>query len=338
MTTDPGGRCRRTRDRAAMPRVLILTSLAMVAVLGGGCVLAPRRTTSPATPAPSPASPAAAEDAPAPTLVNVTRTTVGDGTTFHKTATDRQRFRVHLDFGRVFETQANFDRAIQEYQDALTVAETAGHREFKAADRALAHRRIGAVLDRLGRFPQAEDHYQQAMKLDPKDPRVWNDAGYSYYLQKRWPDSERALRTALKLAPDDARARTNLGLTLAAAGRTQDALPLLSHSEGDAIGHANLGYLLAATGQFEPARQEYQKALALRPDLELPRRALAQLDRQQQGVPATANRNLVTRPTMPLIGPVDSAVKPASTSADDEIHLPIPPPVQFSKLLGRTLP
>ncbi len=189
-------------------------------------------------------------------------------TTFHKTATDRQRFQVHLDFGRVFETQGNFDRAIQEYQDALTVAETAGHREFKAVDRALAHRRMAAALDRLGRFPQAEDHYKKALKLSPKDPKIWNDAGYSYYLQGRWAEAERALRTALKLAPDDARIRTNLGLTLAAAGRTQEALPLLSRSEGDAIGHANLGYLLAATGQFDLARQEYQKALAMRPDLD----------------------------------------------------------------------
>ena len=197
---------------------------------------------------------------------------------------------------------------------------------------------MAAALDRLGRFPQAEDHYKKAMKLGPKDPKIWNDAGYSYYLQGRWGEAERALRTALKLAPDDARVRTNLGLTLAAAGRTQEALPLLSRSEGDAVGHANLGYLLAATGQFDQARQEYQKALALRPDLELPRRALVQLDRQQQGVPATDPKTLMARSTMPPTGPVDPAVKPASTSVDDDVSLPIPPPLPFSTMPGRTLP
>jgi Flp pilus assembly protein TadD len=270
--------------------------------------------------------------------VDVTRTTVGDGTTFRKTATDRQRFQVHLDFGRIFEAQGNFDGAIPEYQDALKVAETGGHREFQAEDRALAHRRLAAAFDRLGRFPQAEDHYRKAMKLGPKDPKIWNDTGYSYYLQGRWSDAERALRTALKLAPDDARIRTNLGLTLAAAGRTQEALPLLSRSDGDAIGHANLGYLLAATGQFERARQEYQKAVALRPDLDLPRRALAQLDRQQKGVPDTGTRTLMSRSTMSPTGPADPAVRPASASSSDAVPTPIPPPVPFANLPGQSLP
>ena len=75
------------------------------------------------------------------------------------------------------------------------------------------------------------------------------------------------------------RITTNLGLTLAAAGRTKEAMPLLSQYSGDAIGHANLGFLLAATGQVDLARQQYLQALALRPNLALAQRALAQLDR-----------------------------------------------------------
>ena len=149
-------------------------------------------------------------------------------------------------------------------------------------------------MDRLGRFAQAETHYKKALKLSPKDPKIWNDAGYSYYLQGRWADAERALKTATRLSPDDERIRTNLGLTLAAAGRSDEALPLLSQSNGDAIGHANLGYLLAASGQVDLARQQYETALALRPDLQLARRALARLDLQQRG----ARRRRRTGPVM----------------------------------------
>ena len=246
---------------------------------------------------------------------------------------------MHLDFGRVFENQGNFDRALQEYQDALTIAETRRHEGFKAVDRALAHRRMAAVFDRLGRFPQAEDHYKKALKLSSKDPKIWNDSGYSYYLQGRWGEAERALRTALKLAPDDARVRTNLGLTLAASGRSQEALPLLSRSEGDAVGHANLGYLLAATGQFDQARQEYEKALAMRPDLALARRALVQLDRQQRGLPDATKQTLIAHAPA---RPVDPGVTTASTRPSDDSSLPPNcrrrASLPFPKLPSRTLP
>ena len=115
---------------------------------------------------------------------------------------------MHIDFGRAFESQGNLDAAIQEYQDALTVIETRRHGPFRPSDEALAHRRIGSAMDRLGRFAQAETHYKKALKQSPKDPKIWNDAGYSYYLQGRWADAERALKTAAHFAPDDERIRS----------------------------------------------------------------------------------------------------------------------------------
>ena len=166
-----------------------------------------------------------------------------------------------------------------EYQQGLAACEHKGIGRTRSADEALAHRRIGNALDRLGRFAQAEMHYKKALRLSPRDPKIWNDAGYSYYLQGRWADAERTFKSGSRLAPEDVKLKTNLGLTLAAAGRTKEALPLLSQYSGDAIGHANLGFLLAATGQVELARQQYLQALALRPSLALARRALAQLDR-----------------------------------------------------------
>ena len=288
-------------------------------------MLVPRQPTPAGGPSPEPGirPTAGPRTAPAPTAVDAEPDAVGENTTFHQTATDRQRFQVHLDFGRVFETQGNFDRGDPGVPGCLDGRRDQAAREFQADDRALAHRRMAAALDRLGRFPQAEDHYKKAMKLGPKDPKIWNDAGYSYYLQGRWGEAERALRTALKLAPDDARVRTNLGLTLAAAGRSQEALPLLSRSDGDAIGHANLGYLLAATGQFDLARREYQKALAMRPDLELPRRALAQLDRQQQAVQGTGTKNLMARAPSPPV-PADPHVMRASATASERRRIPPP--------------
>ncbi len=309
-----------------------------IAALCVGCVHAPRQAAAPAS-VPSSTAPAAKAEYPPPSAsVNLNRT-VGENTTFHTNATDRQRYQVHLDFGKVFEAQGNLDRAVQEYQDALKVAETRGHGHLNAADEALAHRRIASALDRLGQFAESRVHYAKAQKLTPKDAKVWNDAGYSNYLQGKWDESERALRTALKLAPDDPRIRTNLGMTLAAAGKTREALPLLSRNEGDAIGHANLGYLLASTGKYEQARQEYRVALSMRPDLDLAQRALAQLDRQEQAIVARPT-SLVARSTLPAPGLVDPQVKMASAPANDLDLPPLPPvpSVGMPKLPSRTLP
>jgi Flp pilus assembly protein TadD len=205
------------------------------------------------------------------------------GSEFHAKPTDRQQFQVHIDFGRAFETQGNLDAAVKEYQDALAVIQAKRRGPFRPSDEALAHRRMASALDRQGRFVQAEAHYNKALKLSPKDPKVWNDAGYSYYLQGRWADAERALKTAARLAPDDERVRINLGLTLAASGRHDEALPLLGQATGDAVAHANLGYLLAATGQNDLARQQYETAIAMRPDLEVARRALARIALSESG-------------------------------------------------------
>ncbi len=240
--------------------IVFATCCAACLIVGSGCVVTPWRTNGQA-PAPLPQVP---EGARSPDVAAGIEQS-GKKTDFHAMPTDRQSFQVHIDFGRVFESQGNYDAALQEYQEALTVVATRLRGSLGPADSALAQRRMAGAFDRLGRFAQAEVHYEKALKLAPREPKVWNDVGYSYYLQGRWADAERALKTAATLAPDDDRIRTNLGLTLAAAGKTNEAFPLLSQSTGDATGHANLGYLLAATGQFELARRQYETALRCGP-------------------------------------------------------------------------
>jgi Flp pilus assembly protein TadD len=284
-----------------------------------------------------PAPTASSQNGGAPVLAEGAQV-AGEDCTFHKTVTDRQRYQVHLDFGKIFEAQGNFERALDEYHDALKIVEGKRRGAFKAADEALAHRRMAAALDRLGRFDGAEQHYNQALKLDPQNAKIWNDAGYSYYLQRRWAEAEHALRRALELAPDDTRCRTNLGLTLAAAGRSTDALPLLSRSHGDAIGHANLGYLLAATGQSDLARQHYMTALAMRPDLTLARQALAQLDRQERqgGDPKTAPTLVAqAQRSQPPTRSVDHTVTPAASAP---VEIPAAGPAVSERPQARSSP
>jgi tetratricopeptide (TPR) repeat protein len=266
----------RDRRRRSLPPPAWFAVVALLAL--------PQRVTAdpPGQKAQPPTAPVAVPETLEPGTVAVDLTRAHDPDAFRPNVTRGQRIHVHLDLGRVFESRGNHEAALLEYQQALAACERWGIDRTSSTDIALVHRRIGGSLDRLGRFALAEVHYKQALRLCPRDPKIWNDAGYSYYLQGRWADAERTLKTGARLAPDDARISTNLGLTLAAAGRTREALTLLSRYSGDAIGHANLGYLLAATGQVELARQQYLQALALRPNLALAHRALAQLDRAGQ--------------------------------------------------------
>jgi tetratricopeptide (TPR) repeat protein len=213
-----------------------------------------------------------------------------------------QEVGVHLDLARANEAQGHADAAVAEYERAIAAGERSGHalggRRPATAQQALVHRRLGGALDRLGRFAEAETHYRAALKLSPDDPKVWNDAGYSDYLQGRLDEAERALKTAAKLAPDDARVRTNLGLVLAASGKTDAALAALTRAGGPAAAHANLAYVLAATGRRDDARAHYRTALQLQPRLDAARVALAQLDADPVPAAAIANRSPATDPSL----------------------------------------
>jgi Tfp pilus assembly protein PilF len=249
--------------RAGRGAVLGLFCLAPVLV---GCQTvtpwAQSQKTPAETPAPKPGEPVAAK------------------TDFHRQVTPDQQYNVHMELGRVYESGQQIDAAIAEYQKALESCDRHGlgfGAKGSGERQSLAHRRIAGALDRLGRFAQAETHYRTALKLSPDDPKVWNDSGYSLYLQSRWTDAERNLKTAAKLAPDDVRIQTNLGLALAAAGKTDEALTALSKAGGPAVGHANLGYLLAAMGKTDEARKHYETALNIQPNLAAARQALTTL-------------------------------------------------------------
>ena len=125
-------RARRTSvQRQGLARWLAIGfCLAAITVLEAGCVVTPRQ---PAT-SPTPPLPQVPENAAGSAQVHQ-NATVGAKTDFHETATDEQRFHVHLDFGRVFETQGNLDAAVLEYQEAITVVETTRRGPFRPLTR-----------------------------------------------------------------------------------------------------------------------------------------------------------------------------------------------------------
>jgi tetratricopeptide (TPR) repeat protein len=252
----------------------------------------------------------------------------------------KQKVGVHIDLGRAFEVQGNFEAALAEYQKATEEADlTGGHfgsgREVKQY-KALAERRMGGALDRLGRFAQAELHYQKALEVAPNDVNIWNDCGYSYYLQKRWADAERCLLTAAKLDPNNQRVQTNLGLTLAAAGKTDQALGALTRAANPAAAHANLGYILAATGNTEEARKHYQTALEIQPQFDAARFALAKLE--DGGLPQANGASPLPAPLQTARAAAGRPSNTASVTVPDSVTgmaaAPPPPTVTAAPIVA----
>jgi tetratricopeptide (TPR) repeat protein len=203
-----------------------------------------------------------------------------------------QEAGVHLDMGRGYESRGQPDIAAAEYQKALEVLDRPGRdgesSHLIVEQKATAHRRLAELLDRQGRFAQSDLHYKAALKVAPNDPKVWNNAGYSYYIQGRWEEAERTLRTALRLAPEDSKIATNLGLTLTALGKEPEAFKLLSKPGGTVAAHQNMGYVLASTGRTAEAADHYRKALVLQPDLVTVKNALAKLGESSPSLLAEA--------------------------------------------------
>lgn len=236
-------------------------------------------------------------------------------TDFKAKVTPAQEAKLHLDLGRAFEAAGNYDGAVAEYATAIEVCKRKHNRkDGPGPDRdmhALAHRRLAGAYDRLGEFRQSEYHYREALKYAPNDAKVWNDAGYSYYLQSRFAEAERSLKMAMKLDRDTARYPINLGLALAASGKSDEAYSVLEKVVGPAAAHANVAYVLAGRGNPDQARMHYQQALRIQPDFQVARTALRRLDRD--------SRNASAEPTVARLNVARPRGKPVSVVRDDEL-------------------
>jgi tetratricopeptide (TPR) repeat protein len=148
-----------------------------------------------------------------------------------------------LALARSLELQGKTDEAIYTYSTILA-----------KEDRADAHHRLAVLHDKRGSFQASEEHYQVALKLDPKNAELLCDRGYSYLLQDRLEDAQDHLKKAIKRDPTLNRAHNNLGLLLAQQGHVDRALVEFaaagcSHAEA----RTNLACALTMAGKVADA-------------------------------------------------------------------------------------
>jgi Flp pilus assembly protein TadD len=101
----------------------------------------------------------------------------------------------------------------------------------------------GAVLDQLGRHPEAQQHYSAALKMVPNEPSVLSNLGLSYALTKDLKRAEITLRRAVIQSDAEPKVRQNLALVVGLEGRFAEAEKIARADLPEDEAAANVQYL-----------------------------------------------------------------------------------------------
>ncbi len=137
-------------------------------------------------------------------------------------------------------------------------------------DNWLAHNNLGIALMESGRMPEAIEHLEQALRIEPYYAQAHNDLGNALMKSGRMPEAIEHLEQALRIKPDFAGAHCSLGAALERAGRLQDAIgqyeQALRINPDLAEAHCDLGAALGRVGRVGEAIEHLEQALRIRPD------------------------------------------------------------------------
>ncbi len=121
-----------------------------------------------------------------------------------------------------------------------------------------------------GKFAEAAEAYEEAVRLDPSNWGYKLNLGLSYKKAGRTDEALAAFRSAAELNPESYSANKETGETLAMSGLFAEAKPYyekaVALSPDDPDAHYNLGACLISTGDPEGALTHFQKAVELKPD------------------------------------------------------------------------
>ena len=103
--------------------------------------------------------------------------------------------------GDAFRKNGQYEDARVTYLKALKLA----------PDNPDVHHRMAIVADMQHDYSAADEHYDAALKVRPKDANLLSDMGYSYSLRGKLPKAEQTLKQALEVEPTHKGAMANLG-------------------------------------------------------------------------------------------------------------------------------
>lgn len=156
--------------------------------------------------------------------------------------------RFDLLLGRYYLAQQQDAMALERFQRALI-----------AAPAAPAATGAGIASLRLGRPAEARAYLLKAVASDPRDARAWNALGVIADGLREWDAADHAYRAALAIQPDDPAMLNNHGYSLILRRRFAEAAGFLARASAaapnDGVIRTNFELAEAVSGQYPPPHQ-----------------------------------------------------------------------------------
>ena len=128
---------------------------------------------------------------------------------------------------------------------------------------------LGSANVARGDLSKALSLFTELLQKKPHDAILNYAVGAVYYLQAKYPEAESSLKQSLAAQPDQVAAAYYLALTYDAIGDDDQAVPvfrdLLKSHPQHAPSYVKLGGILFREHQYEEARQDLERAVALDP-------------------------------------------------------------------------
>ncbi len=129
----------------------------------------------------------------------------------------------------------------------------------------------GIMLGIRGFYPEAVAQFREAIALDPKNARAFNNLGITYFKMGEFVEARDALLRALELEPDNIFSRNNLGLVFLRLGDRQPAEEsfrrVLTRDPFNLAANFYMGYSYFQAGELERAERFYREVNNLNPSL-----------------------------------------------------------------------
>jgi Tfp pilus assembly protein PilF len=196
--------------------------------------------------------------------VGVTR--IEDARTPIRKDTSSGSAREHLETGRAYLVEGNYNAAISELSTAASL-------DPKLTE---AHNLLGVAYDKKGFGDRARESFERAVKMD-EDADTLNNLGFSFYQNGNYRAAVDRLKRAAKLAPGDERILNNLGLAYCRLGKIDEAYKAFARATGPLTGNLNTAKMLERFGREDDAIKYYEAARQIDPGNSMALRRLADL-------------------------------------------------------------